>query len=308
MIDERVREAQRVTLVGFFANLLLSAGKIAAGIVGRSSAMLADGVHSLSDFITDVIVIIFIRLSGKQSDNDHTYGHGKYETFATLLISVALLAVAIGIMWESGHKIILAIKGEILPQPHLIALWAALISIVVKEVLFRYTRYIGKKIDSPAVIANGWHHRSDAFSSIGTAIGITGAIFLGEQWRVLDPVAGLIVSVLIVKVAWDLGKPSLDELLEHSLPPEICEKIVSTITGNPSVVSYHKLKTRKIGNDMAVDVHIQLDKNLTFVDAHSITMEVEHAIKASLGKNAFVNIHTEPIDVNDSTKDLQDLD
>ena len=299
MTTDRVKEAQRVTLIGFFANLLLSAGKIAAGIIGKSSAMLADGVHSLSDFVTDVIVIIFIRLSGKQSDHDHTYGHGKYETFATLLISIALIFVAFGIFWESANKIIEVIRGNIIPKPHMIALWAALISIVVKEVLFRYTRYIGNKIDSPVVIANGWHHRSDAFSSIGTAIGITGAIFLGEKWRVLDPIAGLIVSLFIVKVAWDLGKPCIDELLEHSLPPEVCEKIASAITNHPSVVSYHKLKTRKIGNDIAVDVHIQLDKDMTFVEAHNITMDVEHAIKAALGKNAFINIHTEPIDVNE---------
>ncbi len=291
---DRIKEAQRVTLIGFFANLLLSAGKIAAGIVGRSSAMLADGVHSLSDFVTDVIVIVFIRLSAKQSDNDHTYGHGKYETFATLLIAIALFAVSVGIFWESAHKIILAIEGEILPQPHLIALWAALISIVVKELLFRYTRFIGNKINSPAVIANGWHHRSDAFSSIGTAIGITGAIFLGEKWRVLDPIAGLIVSLFIVRVAYQLGKPCIDELLEHSLPANICEEIISSITSNKQVVSYSDLKTRKIGNDIAIDVHIQLDKNLTFVEAHNITTEVEEAIKATLNQNVYVNIHTEP--------------
>ena len=307
-MNERVKEAQKVTLVGFFANLLLSAGKITAGIVGRSSAMLADGVHSLSDFVTDVVVIVFIRLSSKQSDNDHTYGHGKYETLATLIIAVALLLVGISIFWESGHKIILAINGEILEKPHLIALWAALISIVVKEALFRYTRYVGQKINSPVVIANGWHHRSDAYSSIGTALGITGAIFLGEHWRVLDPIAGLVVSIFIVKVAWDLGKPSLDELLEHSLPPEVCEKIISTITGNPSVVSYHKLKTRKIGNTMAVDVHIQLNKDLSFVEAHNITMTVERAIKATLDENAIVNIHTEPIDLSSTNFENLDAD
>lgn len=302
MTDNRVKEAERVTLIGFFANLLLSAGKITAGIVGRSSAMLADGVHSLSDFITDVIVIIFIRLSAKQSDNDHTYGHGKYETFATLLIAIALLAVSIGIFWESAHKIIEALKGVILPQPHLIALWAALISIVVKELLFRYTRHIGNRIDSQAVIANGWHHRSDAFSSIGTAIGITGAIFFGEKWRVLDPIAGLIVSLFIVKVAYDLGKPCIDELLEHSLPTEECQKIVSAITANQQVVSYSNLKTRKIGNDIAVDVHIQLDKNHSFEEAHNITTEVEESVKRALGRNVFLNIHTEPIDLNPQDK------
>ena len=300
MTNNRIKERQRVTWIGFFANLLLSAGKIAAGMIGQSSAMLADGVHSLSDFVTDVIVIIFIRLSGKQSDSDHTYGHGKYETFATLLISLVLLAVALGLLWESGFKIVAALNGEILPQPGMIALWAALISIVVKEALFRYTRYIGTKINSSVVIANGWHHRSDAFSSIGTALGITGAIFLGEHWRVLDPIAGLIVSLFIVKVAYQLGKPCMDELLEHSLPAEECQKIESTIVSNPQVVSYSELKTRKIGNNIAIDVHIQLDMNLSFIDAHTITTEVEEAIKQALGANVFVNIHTEPIDIDNA--------
>ena len=300
MTDNRIKEAQRVTWIGFFANLLLSAGKIAAGMIGQSSAMLADGVHSLSDFVTDVIVIIFIRLSGKQSDSDHTYGHGKYETFATLLISLVLLAVALGLLWESGFKIVAALEGEVLPQPGMIALWAALISIVIKELLFRYTRFIGTKINSSVVIANGWHHRSDAFSSIGTAIGITGAIFLGEHWRVLDPIAGLIVSLFIVRVAYQLGKPCIDELLEHALPSEECQRIESAIVSNTQVVSYSELKTRKIGNNIAIDVHIQLDMNLTFVDAHTITTEVEEAIKQALGTNVYVNIHTEPIDIDNA--------
>ncbi len=298
MANQRIKEAQRVTLIGFFANLLLSLGKITAGIVGKSSAMLADGVHSLSDFITDVIVIIFLRLSGKQSDDEHTYGHGKYETFATLLISIALLIVALILFWESAHKIWRSIQGDIIPKPHLIALWAALISIVVKEALFRYTKRVGERIDSPAVIANGWHHRSDAYSSIGTTIGIAGAILLGEKWRVLDPIAGLIVSIFIAKVAWDLGKPSIDELLEHALPTEMCEKIGKAIIANKDVISFHKLKTRKIGNDIALDVHIQLDKNHSFVEAHNITTQVEQAIKQELGKNAYISIHTEPIDTS----------
>ncbi len=297
MTVDRVKEAQRVTVIGFFVNLLLSAGKITAGIVGRSSAMMADGIHSLSDFITDVIVIVFIRMSAKKSDEDHTYGHGKYETFATLIISLALLAAGIGIGWESAHKILRVIAGEEIPKPHLIALWAALISIVTKEVLYRYTKKVGERIDSPAVIANGWHHRSDALSSIGTAIGISGAIFLGDHWRVLDPIAGLIVSLFIVKVAYDLGKPSIDELVEHSLPPTICAKIVLAISSNPAVVSYSDLKTRKIGNNIAIDVHIQLDKNLSFVEAHSITSDVEEDIKEALGCDVYINIHTEPIDI-----------
>ena len=296
MQDQRVKKAQRVTVIGFIVNLLLSAGKITAGIVGKSSAMLADGVHSLSDFVTDVIVIVFLRMSAKKSDEDHTYGHGKYETFATLLIAVALLIVGIGIGWESAHKIIIAVRGEELPRPHLIALWAALVSIVSKEIRFRYTRYVGQKIDSQAVIANGWHHRSDALSSIGTAIGISGAIFLGDKWHILDPIAGFIVSLFILKVAWQLGKPCMDELLEHALPSDICSKIAIAITSNPNVVSFNELRTRKVGNTIAIDVHIQLDKETSFVEAHNITSDVEQSIKEMLGNDVYVNIHTEPVD------------
>ncbi len=295
MQDERAKEAQRVTIVGFFVNLVLSAGKIAVGILGKSSAMLADGIHSLSDFVTDVVVIIFIRLSAKKSDDDHTYGHGKYETFATLIISIVLLAVGIGMCWESGHKIYLSIKGEALPTPHLIALWAALISIVAKEILFRYTRHVGLKIGSSVVIANGWHHRSDALSSVGAALGISGAILLGDKWVILDPIAGFIVSLFIVKVAWQLGKPCIDELLEHALPQDLSNKIKTAIESEKKVLGYSELKTRKIGNSIAVDVHIQLDKELTFVEAHNITTDVEELIKDALGGEAFVNIHTEPV-------------
>lgn len=294
MSNNRVKEAQKVTFIGSIANLILCAGKIIAGVFGKSSAMLADGIHSLSDLITDVIVIVFLKLSGKESDDDHAYGHGKYETFATLLIAIALKIVAIFIFAESLDKIIAAFKGEILPQPELIALWAALISIVTKELLYRYTVKVGKRINSNTVIANGWHHRSDAYSSIGTAIGIGGAIFLGEQWRILDPIAGLLVSILIIKVAVQLALPSINELLERSLPKRTCDEIIEIITANKNVLSYHKLKTRKIGYTFALDVHIQLDKNMSFVESHNITREVERSLKERFGAHIFVNIHAEP--------------
>ena len=229
MKNERVKEAQRVTAVCFFVNLFLTAGKILAGIVGNSAAMLADGIHSMSDFITDLIVMVFIKISGKASDERHSYGHGKYETFATLLISVILFLVGLGVLMDSAQKIIYCLKGNILPQPGAIALWAALISIVVKEILYRYTAIVGKRINSPTVIANGWHHRSDAFSSLGTALGISGAIFLGEKWRILDPIAGIIVSFFIIKIAIKLAKPSYEELVECSLPEETCQAIFSIL-------------------------------------------------------------------------------
>ena len=292
--NRRIKEAQRVTLIGSIANLILSAGKIITGIYGKSSAMLADGIHSLSDLVTDVIVIVFLKLSGKESDKDHAYGHGKYETFATLLIAIALKVVAICIFAESLDKIIAAIKGEILPQPESIAFWVALVSILIKEILYLYTMRVGKKINSNTIIANGWHHRSDAYSSIGTAIGIGGAIILGGQWSILDPIAGLLVSILIIRIAIHLALPSINELLEQSLPDQKCNEIVEIITSNKKVLSYHKLRTRKIGYTFAIDVHIQLDKNITFIESHNVTREVEKSLKERFGTNIFVYIHAEP--------------
>ena len=230
---------------GIFTNLILSAAKIIAGIWGRSSAMIADGIHSLSDFITDFIVIIFIKISSKNEDSDHPYGHGKFETFATMLISFALFVVAIGIFYSGSIKIYEVLNGEIIERPTYLALAMAAVSIIVKENLYWYTITIGRNIDSPAVIANGWHHRSDAFSSIGTLIGISGAMFLGERWRVLDPITSLVVGIFIFGVAYKLARPSIQELLEMSLPEEVEQNIAEKIQQTPGVIAFHHLRTRK---------------------------------------------------------------
>jgi cation diffusion facilitator family transporter len=291
---DRINEAKKVTWVGFALNLALTALKLIAGILGKSTAMVADGVHSLSDFVTDLIVIIFIGVSGKERDKDHQFGHGKYETFATLIISLALLTVGFGIFWNGITKVIDVWKGEILEQPTLIALYAALISIVLKEGLFWYTKIIGEKINSQAVIANGWHHRSDAFSSIGTALGISGAIFLGENWRILDPIAGIVVSFFIVKVAIELGLPSVHELLERALPEETENEIIEIIESNKEILAFHNLKTRKIGSIFAVDVHIKLDKSTDFVHSHDIATELEQKLRERFGEKTITSVHTEP--------------
>lgn len=294
-MEKRGKEAKRITMVGFFVNLILTMAKIAAGIIGKSSAMLADGVHSLSDFATDIVVIAFINVSGKNSDDSHKYGHGKFETFATLIISLVLAGVGVGIFINGTEKILSFVRGEAISQPGMIALWAALVSIVSKEVLFRYTIIVGKKINSPAVIANGWHHRSDAFSSLGTALGISGAIFLGESWRILDPIAGIVVSFFILKVAFDLGMPSIKELLEASLPKEVIGEIEAIINSHPEIIRFHHLKTRKVGTVYAIDVHIKLSKEISFVKSHDIATEIEHSIKDKYGEGTHINIHTEPV-------------
>lgn len=292
--NERTESAVRITWIGFFVNFILSCGKIAAGYFGRSSAMIADGIHSFSDFVTDLIVIVFVRIAGKGRDEGHQYGHGKFETLATLIISFLLLFVAIGLFYDGITKVIDSINGTVLDKPSYMALAAALVSVITKEWLFRITAKEGKKTNNQAVIANAWHHRSDAFSSIGTFIGIAGAIFLGDKWRVLDPIACIIVSLLIFKVGIDLMKPAFAELLESSLPPETEEEIGRIIMDVQGVKRYHNLKTRKSGNYYIIDVHIKVDPTITIVAAHDIATDVEHSIKERWGSATQIMVHTEP--------------
>lgn len=227
---ERTRKIYRVTWIGMVVNIALSLLKLAAGILGRSGAMIADAVHSISDLATDVIVLIFARISSKPEDAGHNYGHGKYETLASILISLALIAVGGGILADSIHNIRLVLTGEIIGRPGAIALIAAAISIVAKEVLYRYTVRVGRQTDSPSVVANAWHHRSDALSSIGTLTGIGLAYFLGDKWRIADPLAALVVSVFIFKIAFDLLRSGLGELLEHALPAATEQEILNILT------------------------------------------------------------------------------
>lgn len=290
----REKEIYKVTIIGGIVNFILLVFKFIAGFVGHSAAMVADAVHSLSDFITDIVVIVFVKISGKPQDESHDYGHGKYETLATAIIGVVLFAVGVGILVNSVTGVIDAFNGEVLEAPSMLALVAAAVSITFKEVLYQYTVYKGNTLNSKAVVANAWHHRSDAFSSIGTLIGIAGAIFLGEKWRVLDPIAAFIVSTFIIKVAVDLVKPCIDELLEKSLSNEVEEKILSIVTAFPEVDQPHHLRTRRIGNNIAIEVHIRMDGAMSLKDAHDITKEIEAALKSEFGQNTHIGIHMEP--------------
>lgn len=286
----------RVTVLGSIGNFLLLVFKFVAGFVGHSSAMIADAVHSLSDFVTDIIVLVFINISSKPKDEDHDYGHGKYETLATSIIGIVLLCVGVGLFWEGLDKIIgYYFRGDTLESPEKIALIAALISIVAKEGLYQYTLIVGKKYNSQAVVANAWHHRSDAFSSIGTALGIGGAILLGERWRVLDPLAAVIVSVFIVKVSFELVIPAINDLLEKSLPKEVEDEILSIITHIPEVKNPHNIRTRRIGNDFAIEVHIRVDGQTSVCRAHELTLDIEHRLRERFGAATHIALHVEPI-------------
>ena len=297
----REKGIYKVTIIGSIVNFLLLVFKFIAGVVGHSAAMVADAVHSLSDFVTDIVVIVFVRISGKPQDESHDYGHGKYETLATAIIGVVLMGVGIGILVNSVTGIVDAFNGKELEAPGMLALVAAAVSIIFKEVLYQYTVFKGKELGSKAVVANAWHHRSDAFSSIGTLIGIAGAIFLGEKWRVLDPIAAFVVSVFIIKVAIDLVKPCIDELLEKSLPNEVEDRILSIVTAFPGVDSPHHLRTRRIGNNIAIEIHIRMDGAMSLKDAHDITKKIEAAIKNEFGAATHIGIHMEPkkAEVND---------
>lgn len=293
--ESRQKSIYKVTWIGSLVNFLLLAFKFAAGILGHSAALVADAVHSLSDFATDIIVIVFVRISGKPEDEDHKYGHGKYETLATAAIGLILFAVGIGILVNGATSVGDFLKGKVLPAPSIVALIVAAISIISKEILYRYTINEGKKLNSQAVIANAWHHRSDAFSSIGTLIGIGGAIFLGEKWRILDPIAAIVVSGFIMKVAIDLLKPCIDELLERSLPAETEQKIIDLIAEFPEVSSPHHLRTRRIGNHIAIEVHIRMDGQTTLEKAHHTATLIERRIKEEFGPETHIGIHMEPV-------------
>lgn len=294
-VSDREKEIYKVTLWGSLVNFLLLVFKFVAGIVGRSSAMIADAVHSLSDFITDVIVIMFVRISEKPQDEDHDYGHGKYETLATAVIGLILLGVGIGLLVNSVIDIVDFFGGKQLESPGMLALVAAVVSILFKEVLYQYTVYKGKKLDSKVVMANAWHHRSDALSSIGTLVGIAGAMFLGVHWRVLDPIAALVVSVFIIKVAIELIKPCIEELLEKSLPKEVEDKIMEIVLSHPEVKQPHHLRTRNIGNAIAIEIHIRMDATMPLKEAHDVTKRIETSLKEAFGKNTHIGIHAEPL-------------
>lgn len=291
----REKEIYKITLWGSFVNFLLLVFKFVAGFVGNSAAMIADAVHSLSDFITDIIVILFVRVSSMPKDENHHYGHGKYETLATAIIGVVLFAVGVGILVNAVEAIIDFFHGKELAAPNIWALGAAAVSIVFKEALYQYTVYKGKNLNSNAVMANAWHHRSDALSSIGTLLGISGAMFLGEKWRVLDPIAAFLVSIFILKVAIELTKASLEELLEKSLPKKTQEKILNIIHSFPEVKSPHNLRTRHIGSNIAIEFHIRMDGNLSLNEVHEITKRMENALKAEFGPLTHIGIHMEPI-------------
>ena len=292
---EREKEIFRVTIWGGIINVVLLVVKFAAGIFGHSAAMIADAVHSLTDFATDVVVLIFVHLGNKPADRDHDYGHGKYETLATAIIGTSLLAVGVLIFCSGAGKTWRVIQGEMLPSPGKVALVAAVASIVLKEWAYRFTAKVGKRCQSEAVVANAWHHRSDALSSVGTMIGIGGAILLGNRWTVLDPLASIVVSVFIVRAAWQLMMESMKELTEASLSDEDEAVIMHIAASEPGVSEVHNLRTRRVGNRIAIEMHARMLGSTPLVEAHLHATAIEHRLKEHFGPDTLVSIHLEPV-------------
>ena len=293
---ERDKKVYRVTLLGSVVNLLLLVFKFVAGVLGHSAAMIADAVHSLSDFVTDLIVIVFVKISSKPEDADHAYGHGKYETLASCIIGLALIVVGVMMGYNAVVKIVDVVRnGTELASPGIIALAAAVLSIVLKEWMFHLTRKVAREVDSPAVEANAWHHRSDALSSVGTAIGIGGAVLLGSKWAVLDPIAALVVSVFIVVQAAKILSDAIGQLMEKSLPRNVEQRICEIVYEEEGTSDIHHLRTRKIGSQISIELHVRMNGYLTLREVHDKSIAIEKRLRAAFGDSTYINLHVEPL-------------
>ena len=291
----RDQKIYRVTITGSIVNIVLLVMKFVAGILGNSTAMVADAVHSLSDFLTDIVVIVLVKLSSKPADKDHDYGHGKYETIATSIIGIALIAVSLMLAWNGIDKIIFVVKGGDIESPCMIAFIVAIVSILLKEWVFRVTKKVALEVDSQALEANAWHHRSDALSSVGTAIGIGGAVLLGNSFAVLDPIAAVIVSVFIFIAAYRLLRQASGELLEESLPKETEDKIEEIVYRDSLVSDIHNLHTRRIGSIIAIEMHLRLPGDISLEESHRHATDIERALRDEFGKGTHIMLHIEPV-------------
>ncbi len=298
--DNGYHAKKRVTIVGAVANLLLSVGKVAAGYLGQSQALIADGVHSLSDLISDGLVLVAARFGSAGPDEDHPYGHARIETAATAAIGVLLILVAAGFIYDAGHRLL---AENALWQPGWLALSAALVSVLVKEALYHYTKVVGKRVRSGLIEANAWHHRTDALSSVVVIVGIGGAM-LGVLW--LDAVAAIIVAVMIAQVGWGFARGALGELVDTGLSERHLKVLRRRIERVPGVRSHHSLRTRRMGSDALADVHIQVDPEVSVSEGHRIARAVSDRMLRTLEPLTDVLVHVdhEPSDAAQRTLHL----
>lgn len=275
---------------GLIVNLILSIGKLIFGFIGHSQALIADGIHSLSDLISDGLVLLATHHANTEADEDHPYGHARYETFATVTLAVLLIAVGLGIGIDAISHLM---DAENIAVPSMITLWVAGISIASKEALFQYTMIVARRVKSRLIEANAWHHRSDAISSIVVFVGIAGAMW---GYPMLDAVAAIIVAVMICKVGWELGHSAFQELVDTGLEPEVLEKIQETIHGIHGVNQLHMLRTRRMGHNALVDVHILVSPRLSVSEGHQISEAVEYALIERFDEINDVTVHIDPED------------
>lgn len=281
---------KQVSAVGIFGNVLLVIFKLFAGIIGNSAAMVSDAVHSASDVVSTLVAFIGVRASKKEADSKHPYGHERIECVASLILGSILFMTGIGIGIASVKKIILG-QSDGIESPKEIALIAAIISIVTKEVMFRYTRAVAKKLNSDAFMADAWHHRSDAFSSIGSLIGI-GAAMLG--FKIMDPIAGLIICIFIFKIAFDVIMVAISKMLDTSCGKEYEDKMTNFISAQEGVIGVDLLRTRTFGNKIYVDAEISVDGNLRLREAHSIAERVHNEVENNFDNIKHIMIHVNP--------------
>ena len=284
------RVANKVSAVTIAENAILSLGKLIAGIVGHSGAMISDAVHSASDVFSTIVVIIGIKFASKEPDKEHPYGHERMECVAALILSVVLFITGLSIGYEA-LKNILGGNYKALEIPGPIALVAAVISIIVKEVMFWYTRHYAKEIDASALMADAWHHRSDAFSSIGALVGIGGAM-LG--FPIMDSIASLVIFLFIVKAAYDIFKDAIDKMVDHSCDEKTEAELAECIRENPQVLGIDLLHTRIFGNKIYVDIEIEVDGTYTLQKAHDIAEEVHDEIEKKFPKIKHIMVHVNP--------------
>lgn len=297
-VSTRTQKANRVTIIGSLVNVVLTVLKFIAGISGHSQAMIADAIHSLSDFATDIVVLAGMFFSKKPIDSDHRYGHGKFETISTAIIALVLGYAGFKIGYDGIHRIIHVIQlGEFPEKPSAIAFWAAVISIIGKEILYQITAKIGKEIESPAIIANAWHHRSDAFSSIGTAIGIGVASFVGSSWTILDPIAAIVVSVFIIKVAIDILLQCIGELTDKSLSEDALREIETIAESIIGISQPHNVRTRMVGKTPVIDIHVRVDASMTVNSSHTLATELENKLRSRFGDQTIATVHIEPLEL-----------
>ena len=291
----REKEIVRITLWGSAVNVALTAMKFVAGIIGCSAAMIADAVHSLSDLLTDFVVLLFVKISSRPADNEHPYGHGKYETLATSIVAIALLLAGGVLAAEGIRKILSAIHGAELVMPGRIALWAALISIAAKETIYWLTVRVSRRVQSSVLEANAWHHRTDALSSIATAIGIGGALIFGGNWAILDPIAAVLVSIFIIVTAAKLLHEAVQELMEKRLPEEVEQQIRDIVAQDSEMSEMHHLRTRRVGNVFSIEMHLRMNGNISLYEAHRHSVLLEQKLRERFGPATLITIHLEPL-------------